>query len=308
LPRGLSAKEVFLELACADVADACDVLRPVWKQTDGRDGYVSIEVDPTLAYDSLAQYEEAKRLHERIARPNLLVKIPGTKPGLAAIEDAIAGGHSINVTLVFSVERYVAVARAYLEGLGRFQAAGGDVSTVRSVASFFVSRIDTETDRRLDVLGAPAELMGKLGIANAKLAYERFRQLFSPRNDVWAALAAAGAHPQRCLWASTSTKNPAYRDVLYVEELIGPHTVITMPETTLLAFQDHGTVAATLERGLDKAHRLLDRLKAVGIDYDDVVQTLEADGIEKFAHSVSQLYAELDAKREALLARPGKPR
>lgn len=304
LPRGLSTKEVFLELACADVAAACDVLRPVWKRTDGRDGYVSIEVDPNLAYDTLAQYEEARRLHERIARPNLLVKIPGTRPGLAAIEDAIAGGRSINVTLVFSVERYVAVARAYLDGLGRFHAAGGDVATVRSVASFFVSRIDSETDRRLDALGAPAELKGKLGIANAKLAYERFRQLFSPRNEPWAALAAAGAHPQRCLWASTSTKNPAYRDVLYVEELIGPQTVNTMPEPTLLAFQDHGTAAPTLERGVDEAHRLLDRLKAVGVDYDDVVETLEAEGVEKFSRSLAQLYAELDAKQRTLLAGP----
>lgn len=308
LPRGLSAKEVFLELARADIAAACDLLRPVWEQTGGRDGYVSIEVDPNLAYDTLAQYEEARRLHGTIARPNLLVKIPATKPGVAAIEDAIAGGRSINVTLVFSVERYVAVARAYLEGLGRFQTAGGDVSTVRSVASFFVSRIDTETDRRLDALGAPAALKGKLGIANAKLAYERFRELFSPRNELWAALAAAGAHPQRCLWASTSTKNPAYRDVLYVEELIGPDTVNTMPEPTLLAFQDHGTVAPTLERGLDEAHRLLEQLKSVGVDYDDVVETLEAEGVEKFAHSVSQLHAELDAKQQTLLAGPGKLR
>ncbi|MGE0022031.1 MAG: transaldolase [Hyphomicrobium sp.] len=308
LPGGLSTKEIFLELACADVADACDLLRPVWEQTGGRDGYVSIEVDPNLAYDTVAQYEEARRLHGKITRPNVLVKIPATKPGLVAIEDAIAGGRSINVTLVFSVERYVAVARAYLEGLGRFQAAGGDVSTVRSVASFFVSRIDTETDRRLDALGAPTELKGKLGIANAKLAYERFRQLFSRRNEVWAALAAAGAHPQRCLWASTSTKNPAYRDVLYVEELIGRDTVNTMPEPTLLAFQDHGTVAPTLERGLEEAHRLLEQLKAVGVDYDDVVKTLEAEGVEKFAHSVSQLHAVLDAKRQTLLAGPRKTR
>jgi transaldolase len=302
LARGLNAKEVFLELACTDVATACDLLRPVWEQTSGRDGYVSIEVDPNLAYDAVAQSEEARRLHGTIARQNLLVKIPATVPGLVAIEDAIAAGRSINVTLVFSVERYVAVARAYLKGLGRFQAAGGDVSTVHSVASFFVSRIDTETDRRLDALGAPAELKGKLGIANAKLAYERFRQLFSPRDELWAVLAAAGAHPQRCLWASTSTKNPAYRDVRYVEELIGPDTVNTMPEPTLHAFQDHGTVAATLERGLDEAKRLLEQLAAAGVDYDDVVETLEADGVEKFTHSVSQLLAELEAKRQALLA------
>jgi transaldolase len=302
LPRELNAKEVFLELACADVAAACDLLRPVWEQTGARDGYVSIEVDPNLAYDTHAQYEEAKRLHEAIARANLLVKIPATKPGVAAIEDSIAAGRSINVTLVFSVERYVAIARAYLDGLRRFRADGGDVATLHSVASFFVSRVDTEADRRLDALGAPAELHGKLGIANARLAYERYRELFSPDNERWAELSAAGAHPQRCLWASTSTKNPAYRDVLYVEELIGPETVNTLPEPTLHAFQDHGRVAQTLEHGLDEAHRLLERLAAVGVDYDDVVKTLEAEAIEKFEDSFSELLAGLQAKRQALEA------
>jgi transaldolase len=302
LPRGLSGKELFLELACADVAAGCDLLRPVWEQTGGHDGYVSIEVDPNLAYDTRAQYEEAQRLHERIDRPNLFVKIPATMPGLAAIEDSIAAGRSINITLIFSLERYTAVARAYLEGLTRFQAAGGDVSRVHSVASFFVSRVDTETDRRLDELAAPKELQGKLGIANAKLAYARYREFFSPQNKLWADLAAAGAHPQRCLWASTSTKNPAYRDVLYVEELIGHETVNTMPEPTLLAFQDHGTVAPTLERELEEAQRLRERLAEVGIDYDDVVETLEAEGIEKFAGAFAKLLAGLEEKRQALTA------
>ena len=299
LPRQSDPKEVFLELACADVAAACDVFRPVWEQTGRRDGYVSIEVDPNLAYDTHAQYEEAKRLHEAIERANLLVKIPATKPGVAAIEDSIAAGRSINVTLVFSIERYVAVARAYLDGLTRFRADGGDVSTLHSVASFFVSRVDTETDRRLEALGAPAELHGQLGIANARLAYERYRELFSPDDERWAELSAAGAHPQRCLWASTSTKNPAYRDVLYVEELIGPETVNTLPEATLHAFQDHGRVAPTLERGLEDAHRLLERLAAVGVDYEDVVETLEAEGIEKFTDSFSELLGGLEAKRQA---------
>jgi transaldolase len=307
LPRRLSPKELFLELACADVAAACDVLRPVWEQTGGRDGYVSIEVDPNFAYDARAQYEEARRLRGMIARPNLLVKIPATRAGLAAIADAIAAGISINVTLIFSVERYVAVARAYMEGLDRFQAGGGDISTVHSVASFFVSRIDTETDRRLDGLDAPAELKGKLGIANAKLAYDRFRGLFSAGAECWAALAAAGAHPQRCLWASTSTKNPAYGDVLYVEELIGPDTVNTMPEPTLLAFQDHGRVALTLESGLDEIQGFLEQLAAVGVNYGDVVETLETQGVEKFARSVSQLLAGLDAKQQTLRKRTGKP-
>jgi transaldolase len=302
LPRELDAKEVFLELACADVAAACDLLRPVWEQTGGRDGYVSIEVDPNFAYDTQAQYEEARRLHEAIARANLLVKIPATEPGVAAIEDSIAAGRSINVTLVFSVERYVAIARAYLDGLTRFRADGGDVATMHSVASFFVSRVDTETDRRLDALEAPAELHGKLGIANARLAYARYRELFSPDDERWAELSAAGAHPQRCLWASTSTKNPAYRDVLYVEELIGPETVNTLPEPTLHAFQDHGRVAPTLERGLDEAQRLLERLAAVGVDYEDVVETLETEAIEKFTDSFSELLTGLQAKRRALEA------
>jgi transaldolase len=306
LERPLSAKELFIELASADVAAACDLLRPVWEQSGGQDGYVSIEVDPNLAYDTPGQYGEAKRLHETIARSNLLVKIPGTEPGLAAIEDSIASGRSINVTLVFSVERYVAVARAYLDGLVRLQAAGGDPGIVHSVASFFVSRVDSETDRRLDALGAPAELRGRLGIANAKLAYERYRELFSPRDEQWRELKAAGAHPQRCLWASTSTKNPAYRDVLYVEELIGPETVNTMPEPTLRAFQDHGAVAPTLTGGLDEAHRLLERLADVGLDYNDVVETLEREGIEKFSGSFSELLAGLETKRQALAAVGGR--
>jgi transaldolase len=218
---------------------------------------------------------------------------------VTAIADSVAAGRSINVTLVFSVERYVAVARAYLGGLVRFQAAGGDIATVHSVASFFVSRVDTETDRRLDALGAPAGLKGRLAIANAKLAYARYLELFSSRNEIWAELWASGAHPQRCLWASTSTKNPAYRDVLYVEELIGPETVNTLPEPTLRAFQEHGRVAPTLERGLDEAYRLLESLAEAGVDYDDVVATLEAEGIERFSRSFSALLARLDARRRA---------
>ena len=308
LPRRLAGKELFLELACADVAAACDLLRPIWEQTGGGDGYVSIEVDPTIAYDTQAQYEEAKRLYERIKRPNLLVKIPATKAGVQAIEDSIAAGRSINVTLVFSVERYVAVARAYQRGLERFRADGGDVARMHSVASFFVSRVDTETDRRLEQLGAPQELKGKLGIANAKLAYARYGELFSSENDQWAELKAAGAHRQRCLWASTSTKNPAYRDVLYVEELIGRETVNTLPESTLLAFQDHGRVAETLTHGVADAMRHLDHLADVGLSYDDVVETLEAEGVEKFKASFAKLLAGLEAKTQALAQAVGSGR
>jgi transaldolase len=305
LASGLGSKELFLELACADVAAACDLLRPVWERTGRQDGYVSIEVDPNLAYNTLAQYEEAQRLHDRIVRPNLFVKIPATRPGVAAIEDSIAAGRSINVTLIFSLDRYVEAARAYLQGLVRYRAAGGDVATVHSVASFFVSRVDTETDRRLDLLADHPELKGQLGIANARLAYARYRELFSPQHELWAELAAAGAHPQRCLWASTSTKNPAYRDVRYVEELIGPETVNTMPESTLRAFQDHGAVALTLERGLDEAQRLLERLAEAGIDYNEVVETLEAEGIQKFSDAFSELLAGLEAKEQALTTPTG---
>jgi transaldolase len=304
LPRELNAREIFGELARADVTAACDLLRPVWEQTGGRDGYVSIEVDPFIAHDAMAQYDEARQLHESIARPNVLVKIPATRAGVTAIEDSIAAGRSINVTLIFSVERYAAVARAYRDGLRRFRSDGGDVATIRSVASFFVSRIDSETDRRLDELGAPQKLKGKLGIANARLAYERYRQLFSPADELWAELAAAGAHPQRCLWASTSTKNPSYRDVLYVEELIGPETVNTMPEETLIAFQYHGRVAPTIQCRVDEAHRLLETLADAGVDYDDVVETLETEAIEKFSGSLSRVVAGLEARRQEL-AQPG---
>ena len=307
LASRLGAKDIFLELACADVAAGCDLLLPVWERTGHLDGYVSIEVDPNFAYNTAAQYQEAQRLHERITRPNLYVKIPATRAGVAAIEDSIAAGRSINVTLIFSIDRYVEVARAYMKGLVRFRAAGGDVSTVHSVASFFVSRVDTETDGRLDAFGVPADLRGKLGIANAKLAYGRYRELFSPGNQLWAELVAAGAQPQRCLWASTSTKNPEYRDVLYVEELIGPETVNTMPAATLRAFRDHGRVAQTLEHGRVEAQRLLTRLAEVGIDYDNVVETLEAQGIEKFVAAFAKLLAGLEAKQQ-MLEEPVAPR
>ena len=300
LSSDLGLKDLFLELACADVAAGCDVLRPVWEQTRRQDGYVSIEVDPNFAYDTSAQYEEAQRLHDRIARPNLFVKIPATKAGVSAIEESVAAGRSINVTLIFSIDRYVEVAHAYRYGLERFRADGGDVATVHSVASFFVSRVDTETDRRLDEFDASPELKGRLAIANAKLAYARYRELFSPFDELWAELAAAGAHPQRCLWASTSTKNPAYRDVLYVEELIGPETVTTLPESTLRAFRDHGAVAATLECGLEEAQRLLGRLADAGIDYDDVAETLESEGIEKFCDAFSELLARLESRSQEL--------
>src|SRR2546421_10432578 len=223
------AKEIFLQLSSRDIADACDLLRPIWDEGNGLDGYVSWEVDPTLAYDRDATIAEAKRLHEWIERPNLYVKIPATEPGVAAIEEMIASGRNINVTLIFSLERHKEVMEAYIRGLERLVEDGGDPSTVHSVASFFVSRVDTETDKRLEAIGGDAlPLRGKLGIANAKLADPNYNEAFS--GSRWDALAQRGATKQRCLWASTSTKNPEYRDVLYVEELIGPETVDTMPE------------------------------------------------------------------------------
>jgi transaldolase len=271
----------------------------VWERSNGVDGYVSIEVDPELAYDREETYEEAIRLHLLVDRPNAYVKIPGTEPGLGAIEDCIARGRSINVTLIFSLERHRQVAEAYLRGLERLVESGGDPGAVRSVASFFVSRVDTEADRRLAEIGR-ADLQGKLAVANAKLAYQQYLETFSgPR---WETLAAAGARPQRCLWASTSTKNPEYRDVLYVEELIGPDVVNTMPAETIAAFQEHGVVADTLTKDVDEARGLLDELAAAGIDYDDVVATLERDGVEKFAGSFRTLRAGIDAKRAALVA------
>jgi transaldolase len=293
-------KEAFWQLAIADVKEALDLLRKVWDEGSGKDGYVSLEVDPNLAYDTEATVAEALRLHTLVDKPNLFVKIPATKPGLPAIEDMIAKGKSINVTLIFSLERYEAVANAYIRGLERLVAGGGDPTTVASVASFFVSRVDTEADRRLDELGGHDKLKGKLAIANAKLAYQRYKELFS--GERWDFLAGKGATPQRPLWASTSTKNPDYRDVMYVEELIGPMTVNTMPEETIRAFQDHGKVALTLEQGIDEAKQLFEDLAAAGVDYDDVTETLEREGVEKFADSFSELLEGIRAKSGELVA------
>ncbi len=273
------AEEAFWALAEQDIREACDVFRPIWDGGLGRDGYVSLEVDPRLAYDSLATFNEAIRLHEVVDRPNLLVKIPATKPGLAAIEDVIAKGRSINITLIFSLRRYAEVAESYIRGLERLVAEGGDPSKVASVASFFVSRIDTEADRRLDEV-EHGELKGRLAVANAKLAYRHYQHAFA--GSRWEYLAGKGATPQRVLWASTSTKNPSYRDTLYVDELIGPDTVNTMPEETIEAFQDHGSPRSTLTEGLTEAEGLFDELAEAGVDYEDVTETLEREGVEKF--------------------------
>jgi transaldolase len=293
-------KEIFIALARDDIRAACDVLKPVWDQGNGEDGWVSLEVDPNLAHDTQGTIDEAKRLHALVERDNLLIKIPATPEGLPAIEETIASGIPVNVTLIFSLERHREVAEAYIRGLTRLIEGGGDPTKIASVASFFVSRVDTEADRRLDEVGGHDELKGKLAIANAKLAYATYQDVFS--GPAWDELAKAGATPQRCLWASTSTKNPDYRDVIYVEELIGAETVNTMPRETVEAFMDHGNVERTLDRDVDEARRILDAFAEAGIDYDDVVQTLEREGVEKFAKSFRELFADLETKRDQLVA------
>jgi transaldolase len=290
-------KETFLQLAMVDIEEACDLFRKVWDEGDGKDGYISMEVDPNLAYETDATIEEAARFHDWVERPNLYVKIPATEPGLAAIEEMIARGRNINVTLIFSLDRHMEVADAYIRGLERLVEVGGDPAKVGSVASYFVSRVDTEADDRLDEAGHP-ELKGKLAVANAKLAYQNYKEKFS--GERWEALAARGATPQWCLWASTSTKNPEYRDVLYIEDLIGPGTVNTMPRETIEAFQDHGEVALTLEEGIDEAKQVFEQVKAAGVDYDDVTETLEREGVQKFIDSFTELMEGIEAKRGQL--------
>jgi transaldolase len=293
-------KEIFLRLAFDDIREACDLLQSVWDQGKGLKGYVSLEVDPHLAHETETTIEEAQRFHDAVDRPNLYVKIPATKAGLPAIEEMISRGKSINVTLIFSLQRYVEVTEAYVRGIERLVEGGGDPSGVASVASFFVSRVDTETDKRLDAIGGYDHLKGRLAIANAKLAYQRYKEIFSgPR---WEPLAAKGASPQWCLWASTSTKNPDYRDVMYVEELIGPETVNTMPKETIEAFQDHGIVRLTLEEGLDEARQLFEELAQAGIDYDDVTRVLEDEGVQKFADSFDELLEGIADKKGALVS------
>jgi transaldolase len=295
-------KEIFIALASHDVSAACDLMSDVWDNGAGLRGYVSIEVDPTLAYDTEATYDQAKRLHAEIDKPNLYVKIPGTKPGVPAIEDMIAAGKSINVTLLFSQQRHAEVMEAYVRGLERLVASGGDPRKVSSVASFFVSRVDTEGDKRLEAIGSDAALAlrGKLAVANARLAYQNWLEVFS--GERWQFLASKGASKQWCLWASTSTKNPEYPDTLYVDSLIGPESVNTMPLETVEAFQDHGTVALTVEEHLDEAHSLFRELARLGVDVDDVTETLEEEGVQKFDDSFQELLDGIRAKRGELVS------
>jgi len=302
--RGASTDEIYTALVTGDIRAACDVMRPVFDRTNGADGYVSVEVSPDLAHDTAPTVAEAREWVKRVDRPNLLIKVPATAEGIPAVRQLITGGISVNVTLIFALDRYRDVTEAYLSGLEDLAAAGGDVSRVASVASFFVSRVDTEVDKRLENIGTndALALRGKAAIANARAAYGAFLEAFS--GDRWEVLAAKGARLQRPLWASTSTKNPAYSDVMYVEDLVAPDTVNTIPISTIEAYQDHGDPDPKVFTSADiaTAAETLDRLASVGIDYDDVVQVLEDEGVGKFADAYHRLLASIDEKRSALVS------
>jgi transaldolase len=295
--RGIAGEDTFWELALEDIGGAADLLRPVHDRVDGKDGFVSIEVSPLLAHDTDATIAEAAKLFARLDRPNILIKIPATPEGVPAIEETIAAGINVNVTLIFSLARHGEVIEAYLHGLERLAASGGDVAKVHSVASFFVSRVDTETDPRLP---DDSPLRGKVAVANAKLAYALFRERFAGAR--WDALAAKGANLQRPLWASTSTKNPAYSSTLYVDELIGPDTVNTLAPASIDALHagDATMKAGTVMQDVDGARQVMDDLATAGVSYDDVTATLERDGVGSFAQSYRDLLASL-AKRTAEL-------
>ena len=298
--RNVRVEEAVRSITTYDIRWACDVLRGVYDSHGGVDGRVSLEVDPRLAHDTATTIAEAKALWWAVDRPNLMIKIPATEAGLPAITATIAAGISVNVTLIFSLDRYREVMEAFLAGLEAARDDGVDLGTIQSVASFFVSRVDSEIDKRLEAIGTDEAkaLKGKAAIANARLAYKAYEEVFSGAR--WEGLAAAGAQPQRPLWASTSVKDPDYRDVMYIEELIAPGCVSTMPEQTMEDFADHGRVEAdTVRPGYGEAAELFERLARVGVDYDDVVKTLEDEGVEKFAVSWNELLAEVESKLAA---------
>ena len=295
-PRQSNHRALFFTLAIEDIRDAAKALRPVYDTTDGVDGLVSLEVSPDLAHDVDGTVREARELFARLAMPNVMIKVPGTVPGLHAVEQLIAEGINVNVTLLFSVERYVSVAEAYLRGLERRRAKSSPIDRIASVASFFVSRLDTALDPLL--AQRQPELQGRIANANAKLAYQEYLEIFSGPHFV--ALREQGARPQRLLWASTSTKNPAYPDLLYVDNLIGPDTVNTMPPATYDAFRDHGTVARTLDEGVESALAYLSALPELGIDLSAITDQLEIDGVNAFIQSFETLLAVLEAKTRVL--------
>jgi len=290
-----SVNDIYETLAINDISQALDLFRPLYDTAKGADGFVSLEVDPKLAYNTKETLSQAKRLFQTLNRPNTMIKIPGTQEGLPAITEALAAGLNINVTLLFSVENYKQVANAYIEGLEKLDASNGDVSKVASVASFFVSRIDTQADKALEAKGNK-ELQGKIAIANAKLAYEAFEKIFN--GERWEKLAEKGAKPQRVLWASTSTKNPEYPDTLYVDELIGPDTVNTVPPNTLTAFKDHGKAVATVNVALDEAKNQLQQLADLGIDLEAINQQLQKEGVAAFEKSFESLLNTIKEKRD----------
>jgi len=310
--RDLAIREVALEeavrlLTAYDIRAACDVLRHVYDETEGQDGRVSLEVDPRIAHDTEKTTAEATALWWLVDRPNLMIKIPATQDGLASITAAAACGISVNVTLIFSIDRYRKVMEAYLAGLEQARENGVDLSTIRSVASFFVSRVDTEVDKRLDKIGSDEAkaVRGKAGIANARLAYEAFESVFA--GERWDGLAADGAHPQRPLWASTGVKDPAYDDTMYVVELVAPHTVNTMPEATLNATADHGTIRGnTGNTGYHEARGVMAQLAELGIEIDEVTELLEVEGVQKFMDSWSVLLEGVRKQLDAAAKKAGK--
>lgn len=295
-------KAIYESLAIADIQTAADILRSVYDANDGQDGFVSLEVAPDLANDTDATIAEAKRLHARVDRPNLMIKVPATQEGILAIRELIASGININVTLIFSVDRYLDVMDAYIQGLEDRQRAGYPIDRLASVASFFVSRLDAALEPRLEQIGTEEALalMGKIALANAKLAYAKFEETFAgPR---WQALADANASVQRPLWASTGTKNPSYPDLLYVDSLIGPHTVNTMPPQTVDAFVDHGVVACTVDQNVAEARAQIEALETMGISVSDVTDALEVEGVAKFADSFVELLEGIEVRRQELVA------
>ena len=296
---GKTVPEIYETLAVADIGAGADLLRPIYDRTAGRDGYISLEVSPHLANDTEATIAEAKRLRAWVNRPNLMIKVPATPAGIPAIKALIGSGLNINVTLIFALKAYEAVANAYIEGLEMWAQAGGDLQRVASVASFFVSRVDTSVDMQLAGQPVEQELRGQAGIANARLAYARFQEIFAgPR---WEALAARGARVQRPLWASTSTKDPSYADTMYADALIGPHTVDTMPPQTVDAFRDHGQASQSVTENVDEARRVMERLAQAGIDMDAVTQELLDAGVKAFASSFDKLLGGLATKVSSLV-------
>ncbi len=303
---GKSALEIYELIAVEDIQWAADVLLPVYRQTEGRDGFISLEVSPHLAHDTAGTIREALRLNERVGRANLMIKVPGTRAGVPAVEHLIGAGVNINITLLFGQKNYQQVAAAYMAGLEKLAASDGDVAAVASVASFFISRIDTLADEYIETRLQKAEraserlalrnLLGKTAIANAKLAYASYQEMCEGKR--WQKLAARGARTQRLLWASTSTKNPAYRDVIYVEELIGADTVNTIPETTFNAFREHGVARASLEEGVEEARDVMAALKELGISMDEITSRLQEDAVRLFVEPFDKLLAAIESGRK----------